>query len=231
MKILGFDTATNWCSIGLTDGESLIGEWTVRCKMTQLTRLIPGIKMLLEAKDVRLSDLACIAVTKGPGSFTGVRLGLVTARTLSQVTSIDLTGVNSLEVLVYQLGMKDGITVPLLDARKGEVYAGFYRWKDNKIINIKESNLYKPSDLASEINILNEPCNFTGHEIIHYRDDITKTLKVPFRWAPDIHGIIRGSSVALLGREQLMDGRKDSCLNLEPVYIRPPDAKVKKEKL
>jgi len=231
MKILGFDTATNWCSIGLIDGEDLIGEWTIRCKMTQLTRLVPGIKMLLESKDIKLSDLACIAVTKGPGSFTGVRLGLVTARTLLQVTAIDLAGVNSLETLVYQLGIKEGITVPMLDARKGEVYAGFYRWKDNKIIKIKESSLYKPVELASEINTINEPCNFTGHDTGHYRDDITRNVKIPFRWAPDIHGIIRGSSVALLGREQLMDGRKDSCLNLEPVYIRPPDAKVKKEKL
>ena len=231
MKILGFDTATNWCSIGLIDGESLIGEWTVRCKMTQLTRLVPGIKMLLEAKDIKMSDLACIAVTKGPGSFTGVRLGLVTARTMSQVTAIDLAGVNSLEALVYQLSLKDGITVPLLDARKGEIYAGFYRWKDNKIIKIKESSLYKPDDLALEINTFNEQCNFTGHDTERYRDDITKKLNIPFRWVPDIHGIIRGSSVAFLGREQLMAGQKDSCLNLEPVYIRPPDAKIKKEKL
>jgi tRNA threonylcarbamoyladenosine biosynthesis protein TsaB len=229
MKILGFDTATNWCSIGLIDGEELIGEWTVRCKMTQLTRLMPGIKMILEAKNIKLSDLDCIAVTKGPGSFTGVRLGLVTAKTLAQVTTIDLQGVNSLKTLVYQIDMKEGLTVPLLDARKGEIYAGFYRWEGNKIIEIKESSLYKASDLAAEINTFNEQCNFIGHDTESCRNDIIKALTVPFRWASDIHGIIRGSSVAFLGREQLMAGNKDSYLNLEPVYIRPPDAKVKKK--
>jgi tRNA threonylcarbamoyladenosine biosynthesis protein TsaB len=231
MKILGFDTGTNWCSTGLIDGDEILGEWTIKSRMTQLTRVIPGIKMLLEAKDIKLSELDGIAVTIGPGSFTGARLGLVTARSLSQVTGINLAGINSLEALVFQLQVRDGLMVPLIDARKGEIYAGFYRYNGDEIIKVRDSCLYKTSELAEELNNINEKCNFIGQGLKNYKDDITEKLHVPFTWASEIHGIIRGSTVAFLGKLRLSAGEKDNYLNLLPVYIRPPDAKVKKGEL
>ncbi|HPZ10678.1 MAG TPA: tRNA (adenosine(37)-N6)-threonylcarbamoyltransferase complex dimerization subunit type 1 TsaB [Candidatus Eremiobacteraeota bacterium] len=229
MKVLGFDTATNWCSIGLIDGEELLGEWTLRSKMTQLTRLIPGIKMLLESREIFLSDIKGLSVTSGPGSFTGVRLGLVTAKTLSQVTGMDLIEINSLEAMVFQLPLREGTVIPLIDARKNEIYAGFYRWQENRIIKLEESNLFKPGELASKLNNLNEHCYFTGHGLQNYKNNIIKDLTIPFTWIADFYGIIRGSTVAYMGYSKLMAGEKNSYLDILPLYIRPPDAKVRRE--
>jgi len=227
MKILGIDTSCDFCSLGVIEEGNILGEWTFKSKMSQLTRIVPGIKMLLENIDLKLKDLGGIAVTTGPGSFTGVRLGLVTAKTLSQATGKKLAGVNSLDALVFQFHLQEGLIIPLIDAGKKEVCGAIYRKEGDRIIKISEERLYTPLEMAFEVNSLKEKIHFTGMVNSIYKKILTEELKCLFYWHNEINSIIRGSSVAFLGREKLKRGYKDSYLELLPLYIRPPDVKIK----
>jgi len=160
MKILGIDTSCDFCSLGVIEEGNILGEWTFKSKMSQLTRIVPGIKMLLENIDLKLKDLGGIAVTTGPGSFTGVRLGLVTAKTLSQATGKKLAGVNSLDALVFQFHLQEGLIIPLIDAGKKEVCGAIYRKEGDRIIKISEERLYTPLEMAFEVNSLKEKNSF-----------------------------------------------------------------------
>jgi tRNA threonylcarbamoyladenosine biosynthesis protein TsaB len=226
MKVLGFDTATNWCTTGLIDDKELIAEWTIKSKMTQLNRLIPGISMLLKEKELKFSDLSAISVTIGPGSFTGVRLGLVTAKTLSQVSGLPVIGINSLEALVFQCPVKNSLIVPVIDARKNQVFAGFYRWEEDKIIVIEEGKIFTPEELAEEINKKQEYCYLTGEGLEPYINIISKNLSLSVTFLPSFYGIIRGATVAIMGKDRINAGYEDSYIDLAPIYIRPPDAKI-----
>jgi len=226
MKVLGFDTATNWCTIGLVEDNELIAEWTIKSKMSQLNRLIPGISMLLKEKEIKFADLSAIAVTIGPGSFTGVRLGLVTAKTLSQAGRLPVIGINSLEAIVFQCPVENSLIVPVIDARKNQVFAGFYRRERNKITVLEEGKIFSPEELAEKINEKKEHCYLTGEGLEPYVNIISKYISLSVTFLPPFYGIIRGSTISIMGYERINEGYKDHYLDLIPIYIRPPDAKV-----
>ena len=231
MKILGIDTATNWSSLGLVEGEKLLAEWLVKSKMTQIMKVMPGIKSILEEMEMGLKDLDGISVTVGPGSFTGVRLGLVTAKTLCQVTGLKLAGINSLEALVFQSFLRKGFVVPIVDARRKQVYSGFYRKEEDKIVEYSEAGLYYPEELAEKLNQIEEELFIIGEVNHDYRKAFTEKLKVPYYWLPSVSSVIKGSTVAILGSKKLEKGNADNYLELLPLYIRPPDAKISKKSI
>ena len=124
MKVLAFDTSSKALAIAILEDESLLAEMTINIKKNHSVTLMPAIDFLMESLDLKPTDLERIVVAEGPGSYTGLRIAVATAKTLAHTLKIDLVGVSSLRILVPE--DIDGLVIPLMDARRNHVYAGFY---------------------------------------------------------------------------------------------------------
>lgn len=126
MKILAFDTSSKALSVAVLDGKNLLADVTVNIKKNHSITLMPAIDFLMRSVDLQPSDLDRIVVAQGPGSYTGLRVAVATAKTLAYTLNIELVGVSSLYALAAAADF-DGLVVPIMDARRNNVYAGFYK--------------------------------------------------------------------------------------------------------
>lgn len=161
MKVLAFDTSSKALSVAILDGENLLADVTVNIKKNHSINLMPAIDFLMKAVDLKPADLDRIAVAQGPGSYTGLRVAVATAKTLAYTLNIDLVGVSSLYALAAAADF-EGVVVPLIDARRNNVYAGFY--KDDQAI--KEDQHMNFADVLEtvkdekEVMFVGEVANF-----------------------------------------------------------------------
>ena len=125
MKVLAFDTSSKVLSVALLEDENRLAEFTLTIKKNHSITLMPTIEFLMASIDWKPTDLDRIVVAEGPGSYTGLRIAVATAKTLAQTLKIDLVGVSSLLALVPE-GI-EGLAIPVMDARRNHVYAGFYQ--------------------------------------------------------------------------------------------------------
>lgn len=131
MKILAFDSSSKALAIAILEDEQLLAEMTINIKKNHSITLMPAIDFLMESLDLKPTDLERIVVAEGPGSYTGLRIAVATAKTLAHTLKIGLVGVSSLRILVPE--SIDGLVIPLMDARRNNVYAGFY--KNGRIVH------------------------------------------------------------------------------------------------
>ncbi|MBP2623767.1 tRNA (adenosine(37)-N6)-threonylcarbamoyltransferase complex dimerization subunit type 1 TsaB [Streptococcus oricebi] len=125
MKILAFDTSNKALSLAITEDDQVLGKVTLNIKKNHSVSLMPSLDFLMQSLDLKPEDLDRIVVAEGPGSYTGLRVAVATAKTLAYSLKIDLVGVSSLRILVAD--DLTGLVIPLMDARRNNVYAGFYQ--------------------------------------------------------------------------------------------------------
>lgn len=229
MLVLGIDTATLACSVALVTEEAMVAEYTLQIKKTHSERLLPLIDRMLQDSGFTPGDLEGIAVAEGPGSFTGLRIGVSTARALGQVLGIKLAGVSTLEALACQGAAFDGLVVPILDARRSQVYTAVFkgglfpkRVLDDRAVPLAELLEWLEQD--------GRPALFVGDAVKVHREAITKRLG-GFAHFPSSEGVHnRGAWVARLGLQELQAGRGKTYLELVPRYIRRSEAEVNYQK-
>ena len=124
MKILGIDTSSMAASVAVIEDNKLICEYTINTKKTHSQKLMPMIENMLSLSDLNVRELDAIAVCEGPGSFTGLRIGMATAKAIAHVNDIPVIGVNSLEVLAANMNLCDKKICSILDAQRNQVYTG-----------------------------------------------------------------------------------------------------------
>ncbi len=230
MLVLGIDTATLVCSVGLTRGGQLVGEHTLNIKKTHSQRLMPLISQLLEAADFKPGELQGIAVATGPGSFTGIRIGIATAKGLAQALDIPLVGVPTLDIIAAQFIYTDYLVCPILDARRQQVYTAFYRNCDHQPRRVSE---YMALSLESLVEVLKEYPEkgfiFPGDALDAYGPTLQEKLKERFLELPQPYRLNRGGLTAYLGHHQLCAGGASQLYSLVPLYVRQPEAQVRWE--
>ncbi len=225
MKVLGIDTSTSCGSIGLIDDERIISEYLLNIPVTHSERLLGSIELILKEARFTMGDLDGWAISLGPGSFTGLRIGVSTVKGLALATGKPVAGVSTLDVLASQISSTPYLICPILDARKGEVYTAFYRYGEGN--DLKRQSTYqaiKPEDLIKKID---ERTIFIGDGVKTYGDDLRSSLTSLSVFPPHQLNLPHGSGVAQLGLELL---RKGECLDLPtftPLYVRPSEAEMK----
>jgi tRNA threonylcarbamoyladenosine biosynthesis protein TsaB len=224
MKILAVDTATTSCSVAVVDKMSLLSEFTIDREETHSKHLMDMIKFALELAGLNLSDLDGFAVTRGPGSFTGLRIGISTVKGLAVSSNKPVVGVSSLETLAFQVSHFRNLICPILDARKGEVYFSRYRFVNNSLKNQIEECV-GPPDKAVEN--LNEPCLFVGNGTLLYKEMIREKTGEFAIFAPMIQHTIRASTTAHLSMAKFEGNDTDNIESMAPHYIRKSDAELK----
>lgn len=125
MKIVAFDTSSKALTLAILEDETLLAQMTLNIKKNHSITLMPAIDFLMNSLDMKPTDLDRIAVAQGPGSYTGLRIAVATAKTLAHTLKIELVGVSSLQALVPE--QAEGLVIPVMDARRNNVYAGFYQ--------------------------------------------------------------------------------------------------------
>jgi tRNA threonylcarbamoyladenosine biosynthesis protein TsaB len=224
MKILALDTATKTCSVALTDAGSLAAESTIINNQTHTKHLMRLIHSVLEISGFGLSDMDGFAVTIGPGSFTGLRIGISTIKGLAHALGKPVVGISSLKALAWQGADQYHLLCPFLDARKGEVYWATYRFDGARLIQKTAARATVPEAVFENIK---EPCVFIGDGAQLYHKQIATELGNFAHFVPEDRQILRASSIALLSMERFSANDTDEVAGLIPDYIRKSDAELK----
>jgi len=217
MRVLAVETSTLSGGAALLD-ERVVGEYMLDVRVTHSERLMTAIDQLLGDAGWTVRDLEGIAVTVGPGSFTGLRVGLSTVKGLALALAIPVAAVPTLDAMAAMLPYAALPVCPVLDARKREVYASLYRWDGLGMRRQWDYLAISPDDLARR---LDEPVIVVG-EGAHAIDS---------PWARRVEPPRRGPAPAVvgaLGRTRLALGDTVAAADLVPIYLRPSEAELKR---
>ena len=225
MKVLGIDTSTSCGSVGLVFDESIVSEFLLNNSVTHSERLLGAIEFVLREARCPVEDLDGWAISLGPGSFTGLRIGVSAIKGLAFATQKPVTGVSTLDVLASQVFPTPHLICPILDARKKEVYTAFYRYEEKNILKrLSGYQTIKPENLIEKIE---EKTIFVGNGVKTYGDDIQKSLPTLSLFPPAPFHLPHGSTVARLGLELLLKGEYLDLASFTPIYVRPSEAEIK----
>lgn len=222
MLTLGMDSSAAAASAALVENGRLLGEFYVNIKQTHSQTLLPMVQELLRSVGRSTGDLDVVAVSCGPGSFTGVRIGISCVKGIAFPNNIPCVGVSTLEAIAYGGMVWDGaVLCPVMDARCGQVYNGLFRAENGQLHRIQE-------DRALSIANLEEECRSYGSSLLLIGDGAELCYRSFQSWgarlAPENVRFQRASSVALLGERAAEEGRTISPADLAPVYLRLPQA-------
>ena len=224
MRILGLDTATWTASVGLRlDGET-IAEESRTADGSHAVSLLSLIEEVLQNGGCSVRDLDAVAVSGGPGSFTGLRIGLSVAKGLAYATGARLIAVPTLEALARTVAHLDGTVCPVLDARKGELYAACFQSSHGVLRRLTGDLLLTPEGL---LKILPTPCVMLGDAVAGYGTFLQQHLGAAVTLLPsDAHGP-SGGVVAAMADERLRVAESDDLSRIEPRYIRASEAELR----
>ena len=225
MKVLGIDTSSNATSIAVIEDNKLICEYTINTKTTHSQKLMPMIENMLKISEINVNDMDMISICQGPGSFTGLRIGMATAKALSHVNNLPIVGVNSLELLAGNMDLSDKKICSILDAQRTQVNMGQYKFENNKLVEIKSVDVVEIDELLEELKSSNEEWILVGEAVYKYEDKIKEieNICVP---APS-HNVNKASSLCTIAMNKYNQNIDVyDCYTINPVYIRKSQAEV-----
>ncbi len=228
MKVLGIETTSKICSVAVLEDGNLAGEYILNIKGKHSEKLFSGLNKILMDLKINIKDLEGIGVSIGPGSFTGIRVGISAVRALAQALEISVVGVSSLDILAFSTFPCDFIVCPIIDALRGEVYTALYRTSvEEKIVDYR---LIKIEDLLRELDkfsrLEQEKILFVGDGVTLHRKIIEKVLGRRAVLASFRNLFPSASSAAWLGKEELQKGKGEKYSEILPLYIRRPTAEL-----
>jgi len=227
MLVLGIEAATPVAAVAVVTEEKILAERMVNNRRTHSVNLLPMIKDTLADAGINKDQLTGIAVSSGPGSFTGLRIGMSTARTLAQVLQLPLVGVPTLDALAYPLSGHIGLVCPILNARKNEVYAALYHSASGRQECLVPAMAANIQDLVKLLGSYREQVTFIGDALAEYADILKEQMGDLACLAPTCVSYPRGAAVAELGLRLLQKGTASDFMTLLPYYARESEAELK----
>jgi tRNA threonylcarbamoyladenosine biosynthesis protein TsaB len=221
------DTSTLVGSVAVTRKEQVLAEYILQVRHTHAQHLPLLIERILADCGITFDTLDALAVTIGPGSFTGLRLGMATVKGLAYAARKPIVGIPTLLALAQNLPFAPYPICPMLDAKKKEVYCGLYRDRGDGIVSMEwEDRAISPQKLAAHIR---DKTIFLGDGSRLYQDLLKQTLGVKAVFLPDNYHILRASNVGRLAYERLKEGKEDNIFALTLRYLRRSEAEIAQE--
>jgi len=216
--ILAIDTATRWLGLALHDGTAVLAEHGWRTFQTQTIELTPAIEEILRREEITAVDLKSIAVAIGPGSYTGLRVGLAVAKGMSLANRTPLIGVSTLDILAAATGPYEAELVVVAEAGRSRVCAAIYRWNSRHGWQAATDPVIEAwPDLLAQ---LNRPTVATGE----ITADAAKLIrKAGHQVVPAAAAVRRAGYLAEIGWQRLRKRQTDEASSLAPIYLRNPD--------
>ena len=230
MKLLAIETSTMLGGIAVIDNASgLFSEVRLNVKSTHSERLMTEIDHILKQSGVAITDIDVFAVAIGPGSFTGLRIGLSTTKGFSFATGKPIVAVPTLEALAWNLPYCPYPVCTMLDARKKEVYAAVFQWKEEDFTRLMEETSVKIDVLLENIDRLSQgKVIFTGEGALLYKERIIGAMKEEAVFPPHEKMMPSPANVASIGMQKALKGEFSEPLSLVPFYIRRSEAELKR---
>ena len=221
---MGIDSSGLVASVAVVEDGRMLGEFTIDHKKTHSETLLPMLDEVVNALDLSLDTIDAIAVAKGPGSFTGLRIGSATAKGLGLALDKPVIGVSTLEALAYNLYGAGRLVCPIMDARRQQVYTGVYFFmEDEEGMEMKtmlEDTAMGIDELVDVLHELRGDVIFLGDGVPVFRDYIRDNLMVDFWFAPEHLNKQRAGAVAALGLKYYKEGRFETADEFRPEYLR-----------
>ena len=219
MLILAFETSAKAASVALVENGKLLGESYQNTGMTHSQTLMVMAEDTLKTAGKTVDDVTAVAVAEGPGSFTGVRIGVAAAKGFAWGRELPCYGISTLEAMAASLGIYQGYVCPVMDARRGQVYNAVFHMECGKCTRIREDRAISLQELGEELQKLREPIFLVGDgSNLCYN---TLLESVPSLVLPEEHRMHqRATGVALLARDAIAAGLAPSGAELEPYYLR-----------
>lgn len=215
MKILSIDTSTSSLSVCIMDDDEVIGEINLNNGLVHSTTLMPAIENLFTMLNFDKSELSHIAVTVGPGSFTGIRIGVATANAFSLALNIPVISISSLDAMAMNFISYEGTVITTIDAQRDTYYVGVYRASDSKIEKIIENTIMTDEELEEYIQNCKEKVLLAGE-----KRELSSCDNVIFANTHDNY--IKSSNIAILSIEQ----KDEDSTFAKPVYMRKSQAEI-----
>jgi tRNA threonylcarbamoyladenosine biosynthesis protein TsaB len=223
MYILGIETSTKTGSVAVVSEDAVIAQYSLNIEVTHSERLMATVDRVLKDIGVSMSQIDGFAVAIGPGSFTGLRIGLSTVKGLALATDKPVAAVPTLKALAWNLPYSAYPICPLLDARKNEVYAALYAFDGPAFKQVLPERVVALSLLAEQIK---GKTVFTGEGAHLYRAELVKAFGNAALFAPHSTVLPSAAAVAELGLAMIKNGEQADTDSLTPMYIRRPEAEV-----
>lgn len=223
MNLLAINTSDQVLGVALLKNNRIIGQYTTNLRKGHATRLMPAIVDLMEEVNWTPQDLEKIVVAKGPGSYTGVRIGLTTAKTLAWTLELPIVGVSSIRALAYQAKFSPYLISPFFDARRERIYTGLFKSSDGHLMHVKDEQNIAMSKWLEKLVALNERIIFISPSISLYKDMIEEALGKDALFVTEPDNIIQSAHLALAS----MSETESNVHTLTPNYLRLAEAEAK----
>ncbi|WP_201717025.1 tRNA (adenosine(37)-N6)-threonylcarbamoyltransferase complex dimerization subunit type 1 TsaB [Rossellomorea arthrocnemi] len=223
MTILSIDTSNYPFGVALIEEDKVIGEYITYIKKNHSVRAMPAIEQLLKDCGIEAKELTKIVVANGPGSYTGVRIGVTLAKTLAWSLNIPLIPVSSLATLASSGRYFSGAIVPIFDARRGQVYTGLYEFQGDQLVRVEEDRNILLEEWVTNLKELNKDLLFVGNDVSIHKNMIKEVLGDQAKIAPFVSHNPRPSELAFIG----LSYKENTAHEVLPNYIRMAEAEVK----
>ncbi len=229
MKILSIDSSGLVAAAALVSDGMLVGEYTIHNKKTHSQTLLPMIVDMIQMAEIELKELDCVAVSAGPGSFTGLRIGASTAKGIAWTLGIPIVPVSSLMGLAANVSERGVVVCPIMDARRGQVYYGIYRSAQGLPEVLGEPAVAAVETVVEKINEIGERTIFLGDGVPVFEQVIRENASVEVCFADAADRYQRGASVARVGGLLFEKGAYVTAADFAPVYLRKSQAERERE--
>lgn len=224
MLILGIETATSQVSVAVGGHEGVLGLFEVCRGRRHVETLVPAIQFVCAQADVELSELGAVAVDVGPGLFTGMRVGLATARSIAQALRLPMIGVSSLDLLAFPLRHGVRPVAAIIDARKGELFWAGYRPVPGGVQQVTEPAVGTVQSVAAELGATGEDWVLVGDGALRYRAELSDMVRADF--AEQFLAHPSAAPLVQLAHAQALREEWVNHWEIVPLYLRAPDAEI-----
>ena len=228
MRILAIESSSLVASVAIVEDGVTLAEYTANFKMTHSQTLLPMIDSMVSLFGIDLASIDAIAVSGGPGSFTGLRIGSATAKGLGLALDKPLIHIPTLDGTAYNLYGAKGLICPIMDARRNQVYTGIYRFEQDFEV-VMEQDAVDMGELIEKLNAMGERVIFLGDGVPVHEKRIRESMAVPFDFAPAHMNRQRAASVAALGAVYFAEGKIETAAEHGPDYLRKSQAERERE--
>jgi tRNA threonylcarbamoyladenosine biosynthesis protein TsaB len=228
MLLLGLDTATQQVSVAMSTDGAVIGELRLGHERRHAEHLAPGIQYLCTELDLDLSRLSGIAVGVGPGLFTGLRVGVTTAKMMAQALRVPIVGIPSLDLVAYPLRHADRAIVAVLDARRGEVFHARYHPVPGGVQRMSDYEVGSPDELVADLVAEGDEVLLAGEGVLRYRNafaGVDRSEQAGAAFAAPSSTALLELAAARMEREEF-----SSAWEVQPLYLRQSDAEIEWER-
>ena len=228
MRILALDSSGLVATVAILEDDQTVAEYTVNYKKTHSQTLLPMLDEIVTMTEFDLSTIDAIAVSGGPGSFTGLRIGAATAKGLGFALDKPLIHIPTVDGLAYNLYGCTGLICPIMDARRSQVYTGLYRFENDEFQVVEDQMAISVRDLVKKLNQYGEKVTFLGDGVPVYGKDLKNELEVECYFAPAHLNRQSAAAVGALGMKYLAEGKMESASDHRPDYLRLSQAEREK---